>query len=161
MNSSHRQYPPTHLTHLIDPDPKPAICRLLALQSLAAEMPLPMRVRGDCMAPLVQDGARVAIAGPASCYWPGDVVAVRLSGRGLALHRVLGAYRRRGEWRYLTQGDRALGPDRAVTATNILGRISGGDCSPRLIQVPVWHRLRALGRFAVVLLIRGIKRTII
>ncbi len=132
-----------------------------ALQSLAAETPLPMRVRGDCMAPLVQDGARVAIAGPASRYWPGDVVAMRLAGSGLALHRVLGAYRRRGAWRYLTQGDRALGPDRAVTAAEILGRIRGGDCSPRLIQVPVWHRLRALGRFAVVLLIRGIKRTII
>lgn len=146
---------------MIDPDPEPSSFHLLALQSLAAETPLPMRVRGDCMAPLVQDGAWVAIAGPPSRYWPGDVVAVRLSGRGLALHRVLGAYWRRGAWRYLTQGDRALGPDRAVTATNILGRISGGDCSPRLIQVPVWHRLRALGRFAVVLLIRGIKRTII
>lgn len=143
---------------MIDPDPEPSSFHLPALQSLAAETPLPMRVRGDCMAPLVQDGAWVAIGGPADRYWPGDVVAVRTAGRGLALHRVLGAYRRRGEWRYLTQGDRALGPDRAVTGAEILGRLNSGDCSPRLIQVPPWHRARALGRFATAILIRGIKR---
>lgn len=131
---------------------------LPALQALATETPLPMRVRGDCMAPLVQDGAWVAIAGPACRYWPGDVVAVRTAGRGLALHRVLGAYRRRGEWRYLTQGDRALRPDRAVTAAEILGLVGGGDCSPQLVQVPPWHRARALGRFATFILIRGITR---
>lgn len=142
----------------MDPDSSPSISRLLALQALAAEAPLPMRVRGDCMAPLVLDGAWVAISGPAERYWPGDVVAVRTAGRGLALHRVLGAYRRRGEWRYLTQGDRALRPDRAVTAAEILGLIGGGDCSPRLVQVPPWHRARALGRFATFILIRGITR---
>jgi len=143
---------------MIDPDSKPSICRWLALQALAAETPLRMRVRGNCMEPLVRDGAWVAIAGPASRYWPGDVVAIRTSGLGLALHRVLGAYRHRGEWRYLTQGDRAPRPDRAVTPTEILGRVAGGDCSPRLIQVPGRHRLRALGRFAAVILIRGIMR---
>jgi hypothetical protein len=158
MGSSHQPDSRIQLFIMIYPDSEPSISRLLALQALATETPLPMRVRGDCMAPLVQDGAWVAIAGPASRYWPGDVVALRTTGRGLALHRVLGAYRRRGEWRYLTQGDRALRPDRAVTATEILGRVGGGDCSPRLIQVPTWHRLRALGRFAAVILIRGITR---
>ncbi len=142
----------------MNPDTLRALNTLSALQALAAEAPLPMRVRGDCMAPLVQDGAWVAIAGPASRYWPGDVVAVRTDGRGLALHRVLGAYWRRGTWRYLTQGDRSLRPDRAVTAAEILGRIGGGDCSPRLIQVPPWHRAWALGRFATVILVRGITR---
>lgn len=140
------------------PDSLRDLNALSALQALAAETPLPMRVRGDCMAPLVQDGAWVAIAGPASHYLPGDVVAVRTSVRGLALHRVLGAYWRRGAWRYLTQGDRALRPDHAVTAAEILGRIGGGDCSLRLIQVPPWHRAWALGRFAAVILIRGITR---
>lgn len=142
----------------MNPDTSHTLNALPALQALATETPLPMRVRGDCMAPLVRDGAWVAIAGPASRYWPGDVVAVRIAGRGLALHRVLGAYRRRGEWRYLTQGDQALRPDQTVTAAEILGRIGGGDCSPRLVRVPPWHRARALGRFAAFILIRGITR---
>lgn len=142
----------------MNPDTLRALNTLSALQALAAEAPLPMRVRGDCMAPLVENGAWVAIVGPAHRYWPGDVVAIRTAGRGLALHRVLGAYRRRGEWRYLTQGDRAPWPDRAVNAAEVLGRIGGGDCSPWLIQVPTWHRLRALGRFAAIILIHGIKR---
>ncbi len=145
-------------TVTMNPDTSRALNALSALQSLAAETPLPLRVRGNCMAPLVKDGAWVAIGGPTDRYWPGDVVAVRTTGRGLALHRVLGAYRRRGEWRYLTQGDRARGPDRAVTADEILGLVGGGDCSPRLIQAPPWHRLRALGRFAAAILIRGITR---
>lgn len=131
---------------------------LPALQALAAETPLTMRVRGDCMTPLVADGAWVEIGGPATRYWPGDVVAVHTGGQGLALHRVVGAYWRRGEWRYLTQGDRTQRPDGAVPSRLILGRPSGGDCSPRLIQVPAWHRLRALGRFAAFILIRGITR---
>ncbi len=142
----------------MNPDTLRDLNAFSALQALAAEAPLPMRVRGDCMAPLVRDAAWVAIAGPASRYWPGDVVAVRTAGRGLALHRVLGAYRRRGEWRYLTQGDRAMRPDRAVTTAEILGRLGSGDCSPRLIQVPPWHRMRALGRFAAVILNRGFTR---
>ncbi len=142
----------------MNPETSRTLNALPALQALAAEAPLPMRVRGECMAPLVQDGAWVAIAGPVCRYWPGDVVAVRTTGRSLALHRVLGAYRRRGEWRYLTQGDRALRPDRAVTAPEILGLIAGGDCSPQLVQVPPWHRVRALGRFATIILIRGITR---
>jgi len=142
----------------MDPDSSPSISRLLALQALAAEKPLSMRIRGDCMAPLVQDGAWVTIGGPAHRYWPGDVVALRIPGRGLALHRVLGAYRHRGEWRYLTQGDRARRPDRAVTTDEILGRIGGGDCSPQLVQVPPWQRVRALARFAAVILARGITR---
>lgn len=142
----------------MNPDTLRALNTFSSLQVLAAETPMPMRVRGDCMAPLVQDGAWVAIGGPAERYWPGDVVALRTTGRGLALHRVLGAYQRRGEWRYLTQGDLAMRPDRAVTAAEILGRVRGGECSPRLIQVPTWHRLRALGRFTAVILIRGITR---
>ncbi len=142
----------------MNPDSRQYLGVFPALQSLAAETPLRMRVRGDCMAPLVQDGAWITLVGPADRYWPGDVVAICTSGRVLALHRVLGAYRRRGEWRYLTQGDRNPRPDRAVTATEILGRVASGDCSPRLIQVPVRHRLRALGRFAAVILIRGIMR---
>ena len=51
-----------------------------------------------------------------------------------------------------------LRPDQTVTAAEILGRIGGGDCSPRLVRVPPWHRARALGRFAAFILIRGITR---
>jgi hypothetical protein len=138
-------------------DPTSTPDRWSALQSLAAESPLRVRVNGECMTPLVSDGAWVAVGGPASRYWPGDVVVARLPGGRFAMHRVIGGYRRRGHWHYLTQGDRAPWPDTPVTGPLILGRVSGGDCSPLILSVPLQHRLRALGRFARFILIKIIQ----
>ncbi|HXO41719.1 MAG TPA: S24 family peptidase, partial [Thermoanaerobaculia bacterium] len=45
-----------------------------ALRELARELPLAVTVRGECMAPRLHDGDRVAVA-PARRYWPGDIVA--------------------------------------------------------------------------------------
>ena len=126
---------------------KPSQAWLAAFREISEGVPFQVRVSGQCMAPLVQDGARVQISGPAPYYWPGDVVVLPVDGRGLALHRVLGAYRRGGRWRYLTQGDSATRPDTAVLSSQIFGRIQSGDCSPLLIRVPFSHRLRAFAQF--------------
>lgn len=118
-----------------------------ALRELAAVQPVSVRVNGVCMTPLVSEGARVDVAAPARFYWPGDVVVVFLGARGYALHRVIGCYRRGGQWKFVTQGDRTHRPDTAVTAPLILGRVCGGECSKDAIRVPLRHRLRACGRF--------------
>ncbi|MFB1486593.1 MULTISPECIES: hypothetical protein [unclassified Thiocapsa] len=99
------------------------------------------------MAPCVLDGALVDVGGPARIYWPGDVVVVLLDGNRLALHRVIGAYRRAGAWKVLTQGDTAPRPDTAVRPERILGHVRSGDCDRSLIAIPLRHRLRAAGRF--------------
>ncbi|HEV3077770.1 MAG TPA: S24/S26 family peptidase, partial [Thermoanaerobaculia bacterium] len=60
-----------------------------ALRELARELPLAVTVRGECMAPRLRDGDRVAVA-PARRYWPGDIVAFHTPQGRLALHRLLG-----------------------------------------------------------------------
>src|SRR5579862_4313473 len=59
-----------------------------ALRELAREVPLAVTVRGECMAPGLRDGDRVAVA-PARRYWPGDIVAFHTPQGRLALHRLL------------------------------------------------------------------------
>ena len=130
----------------MSPDPDRVATWLPALQSMAAEAPLTLRVRGECMWPLAGDAMWIQVAGPARRYWPGDVVVALIDGPGLVLHRVIGAYPRGGQWKYLTQGDRSPRPDLAIPPARILGRVSGGECSPLLIAVPLRHRLRALRR---------------
>lgn len=126
-----------------------------ALRSLAMDAPVRVRVNGDCMAPLVQHGAEVDVGHPGRWYWPGDVVVLLSPDRGLLLHRIIGAYRRRGAWMFLTQGDTADRPDRAVDSTLILGRACGGGCSAILVDIPGRHRFRALSRFVRFALTRG------
>lgn len=118
-----------------------------ALRTALSAKPIAARVNGHCMTPWLRDGATVHLSAPMSFYWPGDVVVVSLGAGRYAVHRVIGCYRRQGEWRYVTQGDRALRPDPAVTGAQILGRIAGGECSPEVVRVPPWHRLRACARF--------------
>ena len=126
---------------------KPSQAWLAAFLEISEGVPFRVRVNGHCMAPLVHDGARVQVSRPAHYYWPGDVVVLPIDGRGMALHRVIGVYRRGGRWKYLTQGDSATRPDTAVLSSQILGRVQSGDCSPLLIQVPFSHRLRAFAQF--------------
>lgn len=101
------------------------------------------------MEPLIAEGARAEVSAPAGFYWPGDVVVFLAATHAFTLHRVLGCYRRRGEWKFVTQGDRALRPDAAVTAGQILGRVTGGECAPALYAVPLRTRFWAAARFAV------------
>ena len=117
------------------------------LRDLAGTEGLRLPVTGDCMTPWVKSGAQVQVTAPRRVYLPGDVVAVLNGERGLLLHRIIGGYWRRGAWRWLTQADAASGPDNAVTGPCIVGKVSGGDCDPALVRIPLRHRLWATGRF--------------
>ena len=122
------------------------------LRLMASDHPVQVVVKGDCMSPLVADGARVQVSGPAAIYWPGDVVVLLIAGRGLTIHRIIGSYRRAGRRHYLTQADSAERPDPPVPHELILGRVRGGECAPALVQIPLSHRLRAGARFLRVVL---------
>lgn len=117
-----------------------------ALREWAAETPLAVRIQGDCMAPLLKSGATVHIIRQ-RFYPPGDVVVVHTPDGRLLAHRLLGCYRRRRQWRWLTQADSALWPDGAVPMERVLGKVCGGECSPLLVRVPLTHRLKAFLRF--------------
>ncbi|RMD68456.1 MAG: hypothetical protein D6819_09330 [Gammaproteobacteria bacterium] len=99
-----------------------------------------IRIAGDCMVPWLADGDRVKVV---RCrrYWPGDILVVAPgNGRPPYAHRLIGIYRRKGTWRYLTQADRAPRPDGFVTRERILGKVCTHAPSLR-------HRLWAVGRF--------------
>jgi hypothetical protein len=107
------------------------------------------------MAPLVRHGAGVDVGKPGRWYWPGDVVVLLSPDRRLLIHRIIGVYRRHGEWMFLTQGDAAGRPDMAVHSNMILGRACGGDCAEMLVDIPGRHRLWAFLRFVGFALARG------
>jgi Peptidase S24-like len=117
------------------------------LRHLAREAPLTCRVRGSSMAPLLADGDRVEVAARRR-YWPGDVLAFEGADGRLVVHRLVGYRPGRRGWRLVTWGDAAPAADVPVAAVRVLGRVVGGQGSPRVARVsPAW-RLRALGRFA-------------
>jgi hypothetical protein len=124
-----------------------------ALRELAAETPLSLRVSGDCMAPLLKSGAMIQVVSR-RFYWPGDPVVVHTPGGCLLVHRLLGCYSKGRGWHWLTQADNALRPDAAVPGERIIGRVCGGQCAPALIRAPLAHRLKALFRFFLFILIR-------
>jgi hypothetical protein len=92
-----------------------------ALRELARELPLAVTVRGECMAPRLRDGDRVAVA-PARRYWPGDIVAFHTPQGRLALHRLLGYRLAAGRLACVTRGDRCSLPDPPLAPERLLGR---------------------------------------
>jgi hypothetical protein len=124
-----------------------------ALRELAVETPLSVRVNGECMAPLLESGAMIQIV-RRRFYWPGDPLVVHAPDGRLLVHRLLGGYSKGRGWRWLTQADNALRPDAAVPAERIIGKVCGGQCAPAMVRVPFAHRLRAILRFLLFVLIR-------
>ena len=122
-----------------------------ALQSLAVEAPIKLRVVGDCMAPLAVSGAPVWVS-HRKHYWPGDVLAFRAADGSLLLHRLIGFRPRAAALDLVTQGDSCSRHDVPVRIEDVIGKVSGGDCARELTHVPVTHRLKALFRFASVVL---------
>ncbi len=127
---------PDRLPHPLPPPPGPTAARrqggaaapadpgsrlAAGLRELARDRPLPVTVRGDCMAPRLRDGDRVQVA-PAARYWPGDVVAFRTPQGRLALHRLLGYRLRAGRLACVTRGDRCDLPDSPLAPERLLGR---------------------------------------
>jgi hypothetical protein len=101
---------------------------------------LEVRVRGDCMAPLLADGERVRVAA-ARAYWPGDVVVFRAADGRLLAHRLLGYRPRAGGFALVTRGDACAVHDAPVPAAAVLGRIAA-------VRPSLAVRARSLLRFA-------------
>jgi hypothetical protein len=118
-----------------------------ALQTLAKNRELRLKIQGDCMSPLLESGTGVRVKG-AKFYWPGDCLVFAGADGRLTAHRLLGYYYKQRQIRYLTQADRAKRPDRYILKRHIIGKICGGECDPRLAKAPPLHRLRAGGKFA-------------
>jgi hypothetical protein len=113
------------------------------LPELARDAELALRVRGECMRPLIEPGQRVRVR-HARMYWPGDVLAVVDPATcEIKLHRCVGFVRRAGTWCVLTQPDAGPAPDRATPFSLVIGRLSGGECDPSAIAVPWSTRLWA------------------
>ncbi len=111
-----------------------------ALRQLAAEEPVRLTVRGDCMRPLLVDGQAVTVAG-ARRYRPGDVVAwTAASGGGLVVHRVIGYRWRGGRPCLQTRADASGTLDPPVDPERVIGRVVDPPLPAR--------RLRNLWRFA-------------
>jgi hypothetical protein len=95
-----------------------------ALRDLARERAVALTVRGGCMAPLVADGERVAVA-PARRYWPGDVLVFRAVDGRLLAHRLLGYRLLAGRLALVTRGDGCCCADAPVPPARVLGRVTG------------------------------------
>jgi hypothetical protein len=122
------------------------------LREIAGDGALRLNVNGNCMAPWVRNGDVVEVK-PAKLLLPGDVVAIRQNGR-IRLHRLIGV---KPQWRGLklvTQGDGNRSCDMLSEQNNVIGKVSGGECSPHLVRPPLRHRLQAVGRFCLLVLRR-------
>jgi hypothetical protein len=94
-----------------------------------------LRIRGDCMAPALNDGAAVAVRAR-RFYFPGDVLVFRTNAGDLAAHRMLG-------WRgaaLVTKGDGCVIHDAPVAADAIVGAVD--------LPVRLRDRVRAMLDFA-------------
>jgi phage repressor protein C with HTH and peptisase S24 domain len=110
---------------------------------MAADEPITVTINGDCMQPLLHPGAQIEVCS-ARRYLPGDIVVLLAPDGHYLVHRVLGVYRRKGHRKLLTQADAATRPDRADSPDRVIGRVCGGECDPRVMEIPLVHRLQAI-----------------
>lgn len=98
------------------------------------------------MWPLILDGAVIKVQRK-RIYWPGEIITFQTKWGELATHRLIGMYPWNGTTRYLTQADNTIWPEGSITDKQILGKVVGGDCSAEAVNIPLKHRLRAIGYF--------------
>lgn len=132
--------------HRLEGTRAPAIRLLEPLREMAAESMISARVSGDCMQPLLTDGARIEIR-PRRLYLPGDLLAFAHGGRAFFVHRFLG-YAWKGRVLLVTQADSASRRDRPVDPRQVLGRVCGGEVPRRAVVIPLADRLRAVSLWA-------------
>ena len=124
-----------------------------ALKSMAHDRELSIQINGICMQPLIRDGALVSVS-KQSLYWPGDIL-VKLEHNGrLSAHRLIGFYPRKGQLYFVSQADNTKGADAAVPGSQIIGRVTGGECAKAAVSVPIHYRIKAVGQFAVLVVKR-------
>lgn len=105
----------------------------------AAADNLQLPLRGDCMTPCLNNDSIIDILS-ADFYWPGDILVYRDRNDRLLAHRLLGYYRRDGEWKCLIQADNAQGPDMGAYPSQIIGKVVSEKPSVR-------QRLMAIRRY--------------
>jgi hypothetical protein len=109
------------------------------------------------MAPGIADGALVSVARRPR-YWPGDVLVFRAADGRLMAHRLIGAFRWRGQTRLFTRADNAQKLDTAICAADVIGRVVGGDCDRRIAAVPLSQRAASFAIFLRRALARAARR---
>jgi hypothetical protein len=117
------------------------------LKSVAKKEALSILISGSCMSPLIKDGAMVQIRRK-RVYLPGDILVKRDSLGQLVAHRLVGFYPRKGHLYYVTRADNAATEDAAINSTQIIGRISGGQCEKPAISIPIADRTKAMRHFS-------------
>ena len=116
-----------------------------ALRDVSRGAAVPLRIRGACMVPALDDGSAVMVRAR-RFYWPGDVLVFRTKAGDLTAHRMLG-------WRraaLVTKGDGCEVHDAPVTPQSILGAVD--------LPVRVRDRVRALRHFANLVVRRVLQR---
>lgn len=125
----------------------------LARELLAQGHEVRTRMSGTSMGRSVPDGAVVCLAPVApDDLRLGDIVLLESASGGLVCHRIYRIRRRGEELEVATWGDNASRPDRAVPATNVLGRLKSAEGVAHDPQSPharlharvrfIWRRLR-------------------
>jgi hypothetical protein len=132
------------MSSIMSPAPLPSPAAFVALRDLAREHPVEVTVRGGCMAPLLSEGERVAVA-PARLYWPGDVVVFQAADGRLLVHRLLGWRPWSGALACVTRGDGCPCHDARVPRARLLGRV----IAPERARPRPAERLRALAAFCL------------
>lgn len=99
------------------------------LRDLARREIVRVRVRGNCMAPLLRDGELVSVRRQFG-YFPGDLVVFRLATGGLAAHRLLGVRPFRGRIAAVTKGDHCDAHDAPLPFDSIIGRVADRAVAP-------------------------------
>ena len=100
------------------------------------------------MSPLIEDQATLRVQ-PRAIYLPGDILTFLGRDGRLTTHRLLGIFPRKGELYCLTRPDNHEHPDAAFPLSQVLGRVTGGECQGDAIRIPWRTRLAALWRFTV------------
>lgn len=124
-----------------------------ALKSFAKDGQLSIRISGDCMTPLIKDGAMIDVL-KQGYYWPGDILVKRCMSGQLISHRLIGCYPHKGQLNFVTRADNATRADAAIASSQIIGRVSGGECAEAAFVIPTWYRFKALRQFTFLVIQR-------
>jgi len=116
------------------------------LRDICAGEALYITARGHCMSPLIEDGARLSVERRRH-YLPGDILVCRSAAGNYQVHRLLGAARWRGQKLLVTRGDNSTRTDGRIHLDQVLGKVTGGDCDPRAVSIPLSRRFTSLWKF--------------
>jgi hypothetical protein len=104
-----------------------------------AEQGMLVKIRGNCMAPILKNGDSVQVRRQKT-YMRGDILAVRLGNGVLVSHRLLGRYRWKGRNHFMTRSDNGDLPDCSVTYGSIMGKvIASGSGQPLPVASPIFR----------------------